>query len=113
MAVLTPQDIVRTGLTPSFAAATVTVGDTFVNDERCFARIKNASGGAITAAAQPTRLVDGLLPAPRTVNVPATTGDVLIGPFPAADYNDTNNVVTIICSAVTSVTIAIIRLPRV
>ena len=113
MAVLTPQDILRTGLTPSFAAATASTGDTLVNDERCFVRVKNASGSPITVAAQPTRVVDGLAATPRTVSVPATTGDVSIGPFPAADYNDTNNVVTVICSSVTSVTIAVIRLPRV
>lgn len=112
MALLTPQDITRAGLTPTFAAATVTTGDTFVNDERTFVRVKNASGSAITATATVVRQVDGQVVTARTVTVPATTGDVSFGPFPAGDYNDANNIVTVVCSAVTSVTIAAIRLPR-
>jgi hypothetical protein len=111
VAVLTAQNIARSGLSESFAAATVS-GDTFVNDERTFLHIKNTNAATRDVTVTPSRLVDGRAASPLVVTVAALTGDVLIGPFPAADYNNTDNVVSITYSAVTNLTIALVRLPR-
>jgi hypothetical protein len=111
MAVLAAQSIARTGITPTFAAATVS-GDTFVNDERMFIRVKNAAGAPITVTVTPARTVDGLTPAGRQVTIEATTGDKSIGPFSNSDYG-VDSVVSVTYSAVTSVTVGLFRLPPV
>lgn len=111
MAALTNQSLARTGLTPSFTAC-AGGGDTFVNDGRTFLRVKNGSGSPITVTVTPQQLVDGLAVTPRTVSIPATTGDVSFGPF-GPEYNDTNNIAYITYSGVTTLTIAVISMPRV
>jgi hypothetical protein len=100
----------RLGLSPTFGAAGVS-GDTFPNDGHTFIRVKNGSGSPITVTVAPARAVDGLTPAGRTVSIPATTGDVSIGPFPGDDYN-TDGTASVSYSSVTTVTVAVVSLPR-
>ncbi len=111
MAVVTPQDVGRTGLAPVYSTPTTT--DTFANNGRCFVHVKNASGSPINVTVTPTRSVDGLTPAGRVVAVPATTGDRMIGPFLPEDFNNPDTgTMDVTYSSTTSVTAAIIRLPR-
>lgn len=118
MAALTVQTIVAAGLAPSYAAASAG-GDTIANDSQknTFLHVKNASGGAITVTIAPAQssvnVADvGAVTVPSmVVSVPATTGDRMIGPFPAA-YTDANGNVAVTYSAVTSLTVAAVKLPR-
>lgn len=107
MAILAPQQIPVTGLTPSFAAASGG-GDSCNPDDRVFLRVKNASGSPINV----TILVPGTTygqpnPDP-VVAVPATTGDVLID-LPGALADPATGLVSWTYSAVTSVTVALVR----
>ncbi len=106
MALLATQPIVRAGLAPSYAAA-AGGGDTFTPNDKTFLQVKNASGGAITVTIVTPRTDSaGNAVADNTISVPATTGDRMIGPFPADVYADpTTGVANITYSGVTSLTI--------
>lgn len=106
MALLASQSITRAGLAPAYAAATGG-GDTFTPDGDTFIQVKNASGGAITVTiVTPRTDAWGNAIADNTVSVPATTGDRMIGPFPADSYADpTTGLASITYSATTSLTI--------
>jgi hypothetical protein len=106
MAVLTVQQIARSGLSPSYASA-AGGGDTVPNDEKTFLHIKNGGGSQITLTIQTPGTVDSLAITDRTVDIPAA-GERMIGPFPASYYGAT---LTLSYSGVTSVTIAAIRMP--
>lgn len=118
MAALTIQPIVAAGLAPAYAAASAG-GDTLQNDtqKNTFLHVKNASGSAINVTIAPyVASVNvagvGAVTVPSiVVTVPATTGDRMIGPF-AQTYTDANGNVNVTYSAVTSVTVAAIKLPR-
>lgn len=103
MALLTTQFCNRiTPLTATFAAATAG-GDSFSSGSDVYLHVKNGSGSVVTVTVATPGSVDGLAVADFTFTVPATTGDVEIGPFPE-DLFGATAIVTY--SAVTTVTIA-------
>ncbi len=106
MAVLSVQQIGRSGLNPSYAAA-AGGGDTVPNDARTFLHVKNGSVSEITLTIQTPNTVDGLAVTDRTVAIPAS-GERMIGPFPTDYYGST---LTLTYSDVTTLTIAAVRLP--
>jgi hypothetical protein len=110
MALLTLGSIDRTGLaTSGGAAATATTGDTFPNDGNTLLVIANGSASPITASITINQKVDGVTPAAKTVAIAAST-TVVVGPFPPATYNDpATSLVTVVCSAVTTVTLKAAR----
>jgi hypothetical protein len=109
MATLTVQDIVLAGLEATYDACTGG-GDEFVNTGREFIHFINgdAADKTITIDSQNAcnQGSDHDVPVVCTANE-----ERLIGPFPGGRFNDANNKVQITYSAVTSCTIAIIRLP--
>jgi hypothetical protein len=116
---LTPQEVVRTGLAPVYTAAgaspLLNTSDTFVfnNTGRELLHFKKSGAGSCNVVITPPGTVDGLAVAARTVAVPATTGDKMIGPFPPAIYNTpgASTFVGFTVSEVTGLTVAIVRLP--
>lgn len=108
MALLAVQQATLKGVAVTFSAATVTVGDTFPRThDHVGLRIKNGSGGAITA----TTVIPGTNsygePQPDVVTTSiANAADVTIGPFPPEAVDPVTGLITVICSSVTSVTIA-------
>ncbi len=111
MALLAVQSITRAGLAAAYAAA-AGGGDTFLPDGRTFLHCKNASGGAITVTIVTPRTDPyGNAIADNTVSVPATTGDRMIGPFPAEAYADpTTGLANVTYSGVTSFTVGVFQL---
>jgi hypothetical protein len=102
---LTVQNIVRTGLNPTFSAANAD-GHYFTNDgKKTFIYVKNGSGGSITVTLDITQTVDGQEVTDRTVAIPAGEERV-IGPFPVAYYGASANITF---SGVTSLTIAAMK----
>lgn len=89
------------------------IADTFqfLNDGMTFLHFKKTGAGGcnVTIVTQP--VVDGQAAADRVVNVPATTGDVMIGPFPRDIYNDAAGKVVFTISEATGLTVAVARLP--
>jgi hypothetical protein len=108
VATLTVQDIVRTGLAPSYGAA-AGGGDEFANNGSVFYHVKNGGGGSITATFVTQSTVDGLAVSDLAVAVP-NGGERIVGPFPPGIYNDANGRVQVTYSGVTSVTVAALRL---
>ena len=110
MATLTIQQILKTGLEPTYAAVAAG-GDEFVNDGKdTFLHIKNTNAASriLTIVTQAT--VDGEAVADKTVTVPDTTGDKMVGPFPTSWYNDSASKVQLTYESEVGVTIAIIKL---
>lgn len=109
MAAIAIQQPVLAGLNPSYAACTGG-GDTVPgNDGKVMLHVKNGSGGALTvtvASQRPT--VAGYTPANNAVSVPAA-GERMIGPFDPAAFNDSTGSLVVTYSAVTSLTIAAVR----
>jgi len=104
---LSIQDIVRSGLNPSYEAANAD-GESVDNNGRVFLHIKNGSGVSVTVTIQTPGTVDGLAVADRTVVIPAGE-ERMPGVFPPADYNQSDGAVYVDFSAVTTVTVAAIR----
>jgi RecB family endonuclease NucS len=97
------QHLARTGIAPTFQAATAE-GIYFENNGETWIEVKNA-GAQINATIQVERSVDGLAVPDRVVVIPATTGDKIIGPFPP-EYNQPGTTrVWVDFSGVTTVTV--------
>lgn len=97
----------RSGVSGALQAADAT-GHTMVNDGHSYVHVKNAGGTACNVSFAITQLVDGQTPPAKVVNVPITTGDKEIGPFPTQIYGVS---LTITFDQVTSVTIGAFSLP--
>lgn len=113
MATLTVTTVTRAGvdLAAAFVAA-ASGGDEFANTGQEYLHVKNASGSPITVTLDIKNAPDGLTVTDRTVTVGATTGHQVIGPFPVGNYNDsTSNLAKVTYSAVTSVTVAVVKCP--
>ena len=113
MATLTTQSISRSGLTTSFTSA-AGGGDSFTPDGQTLLRVKNASGSIITiTVVSPGSVIEGVTKGDVTFTVPATTGDVIAGPFPAEHFADpTDGLADITYSGVTSLTVAALRVSQ-
>lgn len=113
MATLATQSVTRAGTTPTYAAA-AGAGDAFTPDKNTFLHVKNTSGGAITVTiVTPRTDAIGNAIADNAIAVPLTTGDKMIGPFPAEFYADvTTGLASITYSGVTGLTIAAVQLTQ-
>jgi len=116
---LTPQAVSRTGITPSYTAAgsspLLNTSDTFQfnNTGKEILHFKKSGASDCTVTIVTPETVDGLAVADRTLTVPASTGDKMIGPFPPEHYNTpgTATFQGFTLSEVTGLSVAIIRLP--
>lgn len=108
MATLTTQVIVEAGIALSASAATATTGDKLAGGEGCFLYVNNGSGGAtVVTITTPETVHGGLAVADRAVTV--ATGAIELIEVPAY-YNAGDGLATVVCSVVTSVTIAALRI---
>lgn len=106
MATLATQLVTRAGTAPTYAAATVS-GDRFTPGPSTWLHVKNTNGSSmVVTVVTPRTDALGNAVADNTVTVPATTGERVIGPFPAEFYGSTTDgLADITYSAVTGVTI--------
>lgn len=115
MAALTLQDVVPSGLNPSYTAVNSSDTVKISTAQRVFLHVKNGSGSSINVtitAVKTTAQVAGVgsvTISNEVVAVPAS-GERMIGPFTEA-YMNTDGNVTIGYSATTSVTAAALQLP--
>ena len=107
---LTPQVVVLTGITPTLVAADVG-GDEFVNSGKDFIHIKNTNASPMDVTVNSQAVCNQGVDHDAVVTIPATTGEKFIGPFPKDRFNDASGKVQITYSAITDVTIGIVRLP--
>jgi hypothetical protein len=113
---LSPQQMQASGVTPTYitsgASPLLNVTDTFLvnNDGKVFLHFKKTGAGGCNVTIQTPGNVDGLAIADRVVVVPATVGDVMIGPFPPSVYNQPGtHDMYVTVSEVTGLSCAIIR----
>lgn len=106
MADLTIQKAGVSGVAPAFAAATVG-GDTFSNDGSCQLHVKNGSAGSINVTVtSPNKCNQGFTH--DVVQAVAAGETRVFGPFQPGRFNGANGKVTVTCSAVASVTLAVV-----
>lgn len=106
-------NIIRAGVAPTYTA--LGAGDTnlVINDGNTFLHFKKTGVGACTVTVTAVATVDGLAVTNLTFVVPASTGDVMAGPFRPEVYNDpTTGKITFQCSDVVGLTVARMRIPR-
>lgn len=113
MATLAIQSAVRAGVAPSYAAA-AGGGDAFLPSNYTWLHIKNGGGSPITVTVVTPRTDPiGNAVADVAVSVPATTGERVIGPFPAEFFADpSTGLASITYSGVTTVTIGAFALSQ-
>lgn len=109
MATLAAQAIGTAGLTPTYTSAAASTK--LVCGERTFLHVKNAAGSSMTVTITATGTVRGQTAADLVVTVPATTGDKMIGPIPAALFaGASDGLAAVTYSSTTSVTVAALRI---
>ena len=90
MALLATQPTAVTGVVPTYTAASAT--DTFIPDDRTFVHVLNTNAATRTVSVAPaanTKLAHGVaIPAMTSSTIAATTGTIVLGPFPADQYAD-------------------------
>lgn len=111
MALLTTQNIARTGVTPTYGA--VAASDTFVPGSGVFLHIKNAGGSPDTCVVQVLQGdPPGLTIADNSVSV-TNAQERMIGPFPANFFADpVTGLATVTHSFTTTVTVAVLSLTQ-
>ncbi len=86
---ITPARVIRNGLTAAYTTGVVAATSTYVmkNDGRTIFRFYKTGANAcvVTFTAQNAQ---GLAVAGAVVTIPATTGDVFVGPFEPGRFND-------------------------
>lgn len=108
MALLATLNVDSAGLTPAYVAAAAG-GDTFANDGRQMLHVKNGGGAPITVTVTAINKCNHGSLHNYVVSV-TNAQERMIGPFPVAQFGDAP---AITYSAVTTVTVAAIRLPTV
>lgn len=119
MSAITIQTIAAAGLAPAYSNATAS--DTVpgaTGDDTIFIHAKNTNAAAATVTISPA-LSSIRVPGVGTVSVPsiavtipATTGDKMIGPIPAAYIDATGTITLANTGTITNLTLAAVRLPR-
>ena len=112
MATLTTQNVVRTGVATTYAAA-AGGGDSFTPDATTFLHVKNTSAGALTVTVTPAKVpLTDLTETFAAVSIPATTGDKMLGPFPYEHFAQSDGLADITYSGVTNLTIAVVKVSQ-
>lgn len=116
---LTPEQIDRDGLVPTYhvagaGAGQLNVSDTYQVDNNgkvFFHGRKTGAGDCVVTINTPGFVDEDLSIADRTITIPALTGDVLFGPFRPRVYNQYGtNDLEFTLSDITGLTLAVLRL---
>lgn len=112
MALLSTQTVSPSAglVSPTFSAANAS--DTFVPDAQTFLYVKNTNASTRTITITTPATYGGLAVADPGPTIAATTGELVMGPFPAQLYADpSTGLATVTPSATAGVSYAVIRIP--
>ncbi len=100
------------GSTPTYTGSLAAGTTQYIvrNDGRIFLHFKKTGANACTVGIVTTLTVSGFALADVSVTVGPTTGDVMVGPFPPAVFNDSSGDVTFTVSEATSLSVAVMQL---
>lgn len=104
---LTVEDVARAGVTPTRTGSLSTGNVYFVNnDGKTFLQFQKSGAGSCTVTVDAPRAGDVDI----TGTVPATTGDLFMGPFPPTRYNQPGtHKIKFTLSNITGLTVAVLR----
>jgi hypothetical protein len=109
MATITATLISHTEIAFPTGSAAASGGDQVLNDGRTFLRFENSSAERTVTIPYLTSCSDGVTHSV-VVTVPATTGDVLVGPFPTAKFNNATGYLVWTYSDETGLTVTAFKL---
>ena len=107
---LTVQSAARTGAELSFQSVTNVGGFKFLNDGRVIMIAKEVNTGDNEITVTPTKTIEGLAIATRTVDV-ASGETWVLGPWDPDTYNDSDGYITFTTEADEAAGIALVRIP--
>jgi len=107
---LTPQNAVPSGITTTRTGSLSTENTYLVpNDGRVILMFQKSEAVDATVAIPSTATLGGLTVADQSVTVGASSGDVVVGPFPPAIYNSSGNL-SFTSDNVAGLTVAAVRI---
>ena len=108
----TVQKVVKSGVsTTNYSSGLVaTDTQTFTNNGRTFLHIVKTGANNCTLTVLSQATSQGLAIANQTVTIPATTGDVFVGPFPPSIFNDASQNVNFTFSEESGLSFAVLSL---
>lgn len=108
MALLTKQASNAAGVVLTFAAAAAGGDTVLLDDPNVKVHVRNGDASAKTVTIVRPGTTYGTPDADPSLSIPAA-GHAVFGPFNVGDFADTNGLLNITYSAVTSVTVAVVR----
>lgn len=106
------QQIVKSALTQTYTSSGLLTTNTyqFTNEGRVFLHFKKTGAGNCTVTITTQGTLQGYAVTDQTVTVPATTGDVMVGPFAPSLFNDASELVSFTISDTVGLSFAALRL---
>lgn len=106
-----PEAVLATGLAATYHGS-LSTSDTYLipNDGQVLLHFKKTGAGACNVTIATPVTQGGLAVSDQVVQIPATTGDKFIGPFPPHIYNNGNGQLSVTLSEVTGLTFAVLRM---
>lgn len=109
---LTPDVMTEAGVAVNYVGSLSTSNTyQFRNNGKTILHFKKTGANPCTVTVNSPQTVRGHAVAAATVVVPATTGDVHIGPFPADVYDSLTHDVTFTLSEVTGLVVGVMQIP--
>lgn len=110
--VLAPDVMTEAGVAAAYNGS-LNTGNTykFRNNSKTLLHFKKSGANPCTVTINSPLTVRGHTVAAATFVVPATTGDVFVGPFPHDLYDDVNHDATFNVSEITGLTVAVLQIP--
>jgi hypothetical protein len=108
---IVPQAIVLAGAAPAFTAG-LSLANVYLvaNNGATFIEVKKTGAGSCVVTVATPRVVDSLAVAEHTFTVIATTGDMVVGPFPPDTFNDPFGDLRITFSEITGLSMGAFRM---
>ena len=109
---ITPTALVKEGVTAAYTASGLATTNNYKvrNDGKVFLHFKKTGVGTCTVTIVTPGTVQGIAIADVTVSVPATTGDVFVGPLSPSLFNDASSDIEYTLSDTVSLSVGVFRL---
>ncbi|MGR3295334.1 MAG: hypothetical protein ACUZ8A_03755 [Candidatus Bathyanammoxibius sp.] len=109
---LAPERVVQAGLTATYTGSLLVANNYKVrNTGRTILHFLKTAAGICDVTIVTPKIVNGLGVADQAVEIPATSGDKVIGPFPRGTFNDgVNDIEFTLATTVNALTVAVLEI---